>query len=173
MDCQIGPLSIRVVVAHEGSVESSREPGFYHSEAGLPGPWNTAPYGAPYHSRSQLLTAVEADISRLEATADLTVTGAVGEPTAIDLFVSALQLGQLLLYRLDEVDRAGSSTLWMRRTVLEPVADLVSGRFAVTLDNASLLPAKQGTWRSVEIVSTYGRQRLRCSVAHLLPGTAR
>ncbi|MGW6703731.1 AvrD family protein [Streptomyces sp. NPDC054956] len=205
LECRIGLLTVRVEAGHHGSATALRGEGRYARAEELPGPWNTAPFGTSHHGRRQLLTAVEADVAGLTASAELAltgeaeVTGGAGGPadgsggpstgpggpraTAIDLFVSALQLGQVLLYGLDGVDRATSNTLWMRRTSIEPVtgAGVVTGpgsdagsggsssRFEVRLEEPRLLPSKQGTWRSADIVADLGGLRLRCSVAHLLP----
>lgn len=183
MACRVGLLSIEVDAEHGSAPPHRPVPDGHHTAANaLPGPWNRAPFGTPHRHRSQLLTSVEADVARLRAAAELTLVddpagavtesgdgGAAGQPSMIDHFVSALQLGQVLLYALDEVDRAASNTLWMRRTVLEPSDAADDGRLGVTLEKVRGLPSKQGTWRSADIVSTFGGRRLRCSVAHLLP----
>ncbi|SDP79291.1 avirulence D protein (AvrD) [Actinopolyspora xinjiangensis] len=176
VDCRVGALDIRVVAEHRGESVPSDVAGYYSSAESLPGPWNTAPYGVSHHVRSQFLNEIEIDLSEPAADGELTVIGApddlsgVGhETTMIDHFVAALQLGQVLLYKLDDVDRADSNTLWMRRTTFEPVSDSGSGRFRVDLENSRLLPSKQGTWRSADVVARYGGRLMRCSVAHLLP----
>jgi hypothetical protein len=176
MDCQVGSLAIQIEAEHHGVAATERVDGHYTSATELPGPWNSAPYGMAHHSRRQLLSAVEADLSRLAASAALTVVddadeahGSGRRPTFIDLFVSALQLGQVLLYTLDDVDRTSSSTLWMRRTSIQPAPSRAEERFEVRLQGATLLPTEQGTWRSAQIVTTHGGQHLRCLVAHQLP----
>jgi hypothetical protein len=91
----------------------------------------------------------------------------------IDCFVTALQLGQVLLYELDGVSRAESSTLWMRKTVLELVtAKPVTGPIPahVVLEDSTLLNSRTGIWRSADIVTEFHGIRLRCSVAHQIPG---
>jgi hypothetical protein len=90
----------------------------------------------------------------------------------IDVFVAALQLGQVLLYGLDGMDRADSSTLWMRTTEFEvatPERPPSPGPMAVRLENVALLTSRGARWRTADIVSTGHRVRLRCSVTHRLP----
>ncbi len=182
VECRIGLITVRIEAEHGTGATRRTTEGRYTSPGELAGPWNDRPFGLPHRDRSQLLTAVEADLSRLTARADLAITTGTGadaeaeRPTVIDLFVSALQLGQVLLYALDGVDRASSNTLWMRRTVVEPAADAGgsgTGRFEVALEDAHLLSGGQGTWRSADIVGALGGRRLRCSVAHLLPEASR
>jgi hypothetical protein len=190
MDCTVGSMTVRVEAEHptglgaprateSTGIPSTGAPGAGGSYAIAelrPGPWNDAPYGASHHSRRQFLTDVRAEAH--SASAALTVT--TGEPaedeglppTMVDLFVSALQLGQVLLYRLDGVDRATSNTLWMRSTTIapattEPAED--DERFHVTLARPTKLPTRQGTWRAAQITTTYAGMRLSCNVAHLLP----
>ncbi|GAA1908987.1 AvrD family protein [Streptomyces sodiiphilus] len=177
MECRIGLLTVQVEVEHPAEGEAGElSSGHYGSADALPGRWNDAPFGVSHRVRSQLLTAVEADTQGLTATADLLLTddgnsgdAAADRPSMIDLFVSALQLGQLLLYSLDDVSRADSNTLWMRRTTIAPAGAPSGERFGTRLANARLLPTKQGTWRSADIVTTFGGWHLECSVAHLLP----
>ncbi|MGW1883997.1 AvrD family protein [Streptomyces sp. NPDC001970] len=176
LDCQVGSMTVRVEAEHSGAAGTPCAEGSYPMAEQRPGPWCDAPYGASHHSRRQFLTDVRADAHT--ASAALTVTtgedaeGATLPPTMIDLFVSALQLGQVLLYRLDGVDRATSNTLWMRNTTIapattEPAED--DGRFHVTLARPTKLPTRQGTWRTAQITTTYAGMRLTCNVAHLLP----
>ncbi|MGW1491293.1 AvrD family protein [Streptomyces sp. NPDC002402] len=182
MDCSVGSMTVRIEAEHAGTPGAAGTTGTPGAEGSYPmadhrpGPWCDAPYGAPHHSRRQFLTDVRAGDHT--ASAALTVTtgadaqGSSLPPTMIDLFVSALQLGQVLLYRLDGVNRATSNTLWMRSTTIvpattEPAGD--DGRFQVTLARPTKLPTRQGTWRAAQITTTYAGMRLACNVAHLLP----
>ncbi|WP_181793543.1 AvrD family protein [Streptomyces sp. WELS2] len=173
MDCRIGGMTITVVAAHPAG-SPVEAPGFYAQAGHLPGVWNDRPYGVDHHTQSQLLTDVHADVADLSAGARLELTGK-GVFTAIDLFVSALQLGQVLLYELDGVDRAGSNTLWMRRTDITigkgPDTDraYAAQRFTVRLEKAQELPTRQGTWRTARIRADHAGLSLACDVTHLLP----
>ncbi|MDJ1132033.1 AvrD family protein [Streptomyces iconiensis] len=176
MECRIGLLTVRVEAAvgtGRPACDSWPGAGRYGSAAELPGVWNDAPFGVPHRDRAQLLTDVKVDTSASLARADLALSPG-GEATMVDLFVSALQLAQVLLYSLDDVARADSNTLWMRRTVIRAAdgtrpAGAGESRFEVSLSEPRLLESAQGTWRSADVLTTYAGQRLTCSVAHLLP----
>ncbi|MEU3278356.1 AvrD family protein [Streptomyces antibioticus] len=178
MDCTIGAMSVQVAAEHPTGVAYPAE-GRHGDSAELDGPWNHAPFGVPHHERAQFLEDVVADAPAGTADARLTLVDGrdvpKGQaPTAVDLFVCALQLGQVLLYELDGLTRAGSNTLWMRRTSIEvtPVPDDASGsdgRFRVLLGRSNALPTAEGTWRTARITASLGDLRMSCDVAHLLP----
>ncbi|QEU91237.1 AvrD family protein [Streptomyces kanamyceticus] len=187
MDCRIGSMTVRVEAEHSAAAAPVRTEGFYAHPEYLPGGWNDAPYGASHHTRHQYLLDVAGDADCLSADAELRITEAPDvpgahdatareplEPTMVDLFVAALQLGQVLLYRLDGLDRATSNTLWMRGTTItpadeEPAPPAHDRRLRVVLARPNELPTAQGTWRAARIQATYGGLRLACNVAHLLP----
>jgi len=167
-DCRIGALTVVLAVEHGGEVVPTLLPGSYPDPAALPGHWNTAPFGASHRGRTQILSDVAVDLKALRADAELTLGPGSTEATMIDLFVAALQLGQVLLYGLDRLERAHSNTLWMRRTVIEPTTHS-TGRFTTALENERRLENAAGTWRSADVVAAHSGFALRCSVAHLLP----
>lgn len=175
MECRIGAMTVTVTAGHSGAQTLGR-PGFYAVAEDLDGAWNTAPYGADHHTRSQLLHDVAIDRDALTASGDLALTGppdTAQHATAIDLFVSALQLAQVLLYDLDGLDRASSHTLWMRRTDITPVtsqdATPADRRLTIRLEESKQLPTKQGTWRTARIHAHHAGLALDCGVVHLLP----
>lgn len=169
-DCLVGILAVRLTVDHGGSPAALRGDRRYDDAGELPGPWNGAPYGADHRKRTQLLTGVEVDRYALTAAADLAISGGGNAgPTMVDLFVSALQLGQVLLYGLDSIARADSDTLWMRRTVIDRTDDAADGRLTVRLEAERLLEAATGTWRGADVVAAHAGVELRCTVAHRLP----
>lgn len=95
----------------------------------------------------------------------------------VDVFVVGLQLGQAMLYQLDDLHRDDTATLWMRTTVIEtsspwrPVPP--DGPVRAQLRDVQLLtPVRKGRWRRADVVTELGGVRLRCSVAHALPGSA-
>lgn len=92
-------------------------------------------------------------------------------------FANGLQLGQVLLYVLDEIDRGMSNTLWMRRFAIdvdEPIA-LQSGPQSIhtRLKNVKLLRRGNDQWRCADVVAVLCGVRLTCSVTHMLPGNVR
>lgn len=174
MACSIGSLRTEVTAAHGGRAtvgEASRIS--IPDPAGLPGPWNTHPYGRDHRTRSQFLTDVRCDGQELSAEASLEVTGP-GPLTMIDLFVSALQLGQVVLYELDDVDRTASDTLWMRRTDIAYTPGprtRGSQSLTVRVERAQELTTESGRWRAGRIRADHAGMTLSCDVAHLLDKT--
>ncbi|MEH0424294.1 AvrD family protein [Streptomyces sp. B21-083] len=179
MDCTIGSMTLRVEAEHPAAEDPDRTPGSYATAEDLGGSWNSTAFGVSHHNRSQFLEDVVADVSAGTAHARLTLVDAPGPDTAkehgataIDLFVCALQLGQVLLYELDGLTRAKSNTLWMRTTGFAPRTEAEAepdGRFRVTLDRTALLPTAEGTWRTGRITAALGDTQLTCNVVHLLP----
>jgi hypothetical protein len=95
-----------------------------------------------------------------------------GHAAALDCFVVSLQLAQILLYELDDITRADSHTLWMRRTAIDlttpkPMKSPVPA--STRLENPALLSNCGATWRSVDIVGELPGVAMRCAVAHRLP----
>jgi hypothetical protein len=167
-DCRIGALTAVLAIEHGGAPVPTLVPGSYPDPAALPGHWNSAPFGASHRRRTQILSDVAIDLERCSSDAELTIGPGPNAATMIDLFVAALQLGQVLLYGLDRMERSESNTLWMRRTVIEPT-ERRPRQFAVVLENERLLETAAGTWRSADVVAAHSGLALRCSVAHLLP----
>lgn len=147
-------------------------------------------YGDTYRLGGQRVESVLVRPGTNVATADVRLTGgpdgALGgmegeqQPSVhlVDAFVTALQVGQVLLYELDRVPRAASDTLWMRSTLLEaatphrprtapdgsPLPLRAELRDAVRLNN------RQGeTWRRADIAAHLADITVVCSVAHRLP----
>jgi len=85
-------------------------------------------------------------------------------------FAAALQLGQVLLYKLDSVTRETSSTLWMRKTFIyiSPGVPTLSipQPIYTRLDNVKKLAMDGADWRCADISSTMCNTRIACSVAH-------
>lgn len=97
------------------------------------------------------------------------------ELSAVDYFVATLQLGQVLLYRLDALDRADSNTLWMRKariTLSRPNPQVAGGPgtgLCVRLSKNRLILKDGGSWRCADVLATFDGGEVVCSVAHRLP----
>ncbi|AUH38939.1 hypothetical protein CXR04_00570 [Streptomyces sp. CMB-StM0423] len=181
-DCRVGAMAVRVEVEHPAGDRTGVTEGTYATAEMRPGPWNDAPFGASHFGRSQFVTGVAAE-GEEAMSADMSVTAGTGpggaglRPTMVDLFVAALQLGQVLLYRYDGIERAASHTLWMRTTsiALDDTAVAAGGtahddgRLRVALGRPVKLTTERGTWRAGRLSSTSAGMRLACNVAHLLP----
>lgn len=191
-DCLVGTLRVRCEIEHPVTEASERRPpgtASYTDPDELLGPATRRPFAAAHREKSQLIGPPEVDMERLRASAACTVvrpnSPVVGlesdsyqSMSVIDVFVVAIQLGQVLLYELDQIGRESTNTLWMRQTVLEigePGGEDGPGQVAPAmvragLDQPELLVAADGeTWRTAAITGSCGEIRLRCAVAHQLP----
>ena len=194
VDCRVGPMKVRLEVEHgaEHGAEhqtyatddrpAPREPGPASPEESDPSPFQDG-----YRSRRQSVTGIEVAPDSRSSTASVLITtaGADGadatgleaayQPSVsmIDAFVVALQLGQTMLYELDQVARSQSNTLWMRRTVLESAAPRRSLNrpldVTARLEQDLLVEARSGVWRTADIVSTCAGVHVKCAVTHRIP----
>lgn len=91
-------------------------------------------------------------------------------------FANSLQLGQVLLYDLDNIDRASSNTLWMRKftiVVNESIATQDGPQpIYATLKKIKLLDQGTEYWRCADINTVLCGMNLTCSVAHMLPSSS-
>lgn len=108
----------------------------------------------------------------------LSRTGIAQSYSAVDAFVSTLQLGQALLYSLDNIQRKESNTLWMRSTEIlfppeDPLKFFSSHALRVDLENPRIVIKDGKKWRLGTIVTKQGSKdiNIKCSVAHQLPAT--
>jgi hypothetical protein len=186
LDCRVGSLSARVHARHAAGSHPIGPRRTYYLAEELPGPWNDAPYGVRHGARQQLLTGVNVtgvneDDLRATARVALVPDGAEAAQddapaTMIDALVTAMQLGQVLLYTLDGVERVHSNNLWMRRARITAGGTAPArsdDKVTTRLEQARLLPAPSGTWRSAEVVGALHGVRTRVGVAHLLNSPAR
>lgn len=187
--CRIGQMSVRCEVEHPIRHPAAATALALSTPDELLGPSSQRPYGDGFRNRRHALTDVAVSDDALAVTAQLAV--APSDPdvpategfegayqpsvTLVDAFVVALQLGQILLYQLDGVERADSQTLWMRRTTLEASAPRRASGLAAPvraeLADPELVDAKDGVWRSADIVASCHGVTTRCFVSHRLLGT--
>jgi hypothetical protein len=188
-DCQVGALRVRCEIEHPAGDEHEGTT-LYSGPDVLLGPAALRPYGHGHKTKSQTIDDLEVDVPSNKAGALLGVRiqGSEQFPSIglesyshqgasiIDAFVATIQLGQILLYEIDAVNRAQSNTLWMRQTVLEingPQRVIIEpSHLAVHLEENQLLTTRDGdTWRSSDVVADFQNMTIRCSVAHQLPRT--
>jgi hypothetical protein len=154
-DCRVGNMDVRCEVEHGTGPAPSERP----------------LYGQDYRTQRQAIESLRVDLASLQADAVVTLDSA--SVSMVDSFVVSLQLGQVLLYELDRLERAASNTLWMRQTTIRSDAPQVaaSGAFTATasLAHSKMLPARGGTWRTATILGDCNGVRTRCAVAHQLP----
>lgn len=182
VECRVGGMTLRLDVDHETGSAATDTP----TTTGMS---TNSAYQDGYRGHEHSITAVELAAEFLEVRADVLINTQVHagldspglesayEPaiSLIDAFVVALQLGQILLYRLDGIERGSSNTLWMRRTVItsgspQRPADRpypVTARLADPL----VIQTRGGTWRTGGIVCDLAGVRVRCAATHQLPAT--
>jgi hypothetical protein len=92
-------------------------------------------------------------------------------------FACALQLGQLLLYKLDKVERANSNTLWMKKTDIrftDPVPSAGGVQpIHVYLDDVLKYDKPDGEWRRANVCASFCNTQITCRVTHRLPKQVR
>lgn len=91
----------------------------------------------------------------------------------IDAFVGAVQLGQLLLARLDGLDEVGAGCLFTRRTsfrVDRPLLTAQRSLLHTRLGRSRIVRLEGSPWRCADIVAGVGdAMTVTCSVGHRLP----
>ncbi|WP_162943729.1 AvrD family protein [Arthrobacter celericrescens] len=185
--CSVASMSAVVELAHasaELGLASVQSP----SEEALVGDAGTRLYGDLWAERQVSLRGVVLDAEDAIATAQVSfhqqdsvsdrrgLEAAYPDAlSAIEYFVATLQLGQVLLYRLDAMDRADSNTLWMRKTRIalnRSGPNIGSGHgtgLSVRLRKSRMIAKDGGAWRCADVVGTFDGGEVVCSVAHRLP----
>lgn len=180
----VGAMRVRCQVVHPSGTETEVPPTTCTLES-VVGAGSSRFWGDGYRRRQQHLTGVTADVGALTALAVLDVTGRDGStphgieaeenafPGLVDVFVSSLQLAQVLLYEMDGVSRSESATLWMQQTTLvrdettpdrsEPVP------IGVHVTDAELLQVHGATWRNIQFTARAAGITQRSTFAHRLP----
>lgn len=91
----------------------------------------------------------------------------------IDGIISVAQLAQAMLYRLDEVDRGHSNTLWMRRLAIaaesphQPIANPIVA--TVSTAGTRLTPVRGYRWRTADMTAQMLGWHGSFSLTHVLP----
>lgn len=188
VDGHVAGMRVRIVLEHEtGDVRDSQRSGLMPMPDGVLAHRRPGTFGRGYAGQWQSIRHVTLDLADASARAQVCL-GAGAEPpplpapadrpasarpvSVIDSFVVALQLGQALLYEIDEIPRAESDTLWMRHTTIIDAAPAVPGEqltAAARLHDPVLAPGRDTLWRTATIDGDLEGVRTRCAVAHRLP----
>ncbi|GAA4142628.1 AvrD family protein [Leifsonia shinshuensis] len=189
MRCSVASMTATLTVAHDAhelGLASVQAP----TEEALVGDAGSRLYGDRWARRRVSLEDIQLDAEDEAVSAQLSFS----QPTpsriadlsgleaayphalcAVDFFVATLQLGQVLLYGFDSVNRAESNTLWMRKTRIalsRPSPHAEAGRttgLTVRLRRNRLIEKQDESWRCADVVGTFDGGEVVCSVAHRLP----
>jgi hypothetical protein len=183
LETTIGKMRMRCEIA--GLDDPTRmSAATYATPSELLGPAAGRYYGDGFKTRSHRVSGVvvtpatltsEATVEYEEESSLPVGTKGIGgdyhpSPTTVDCFVTALQLGQVLLYELDSLSRSTSNTLWMRSTSLRAERPrrgvLDRSKLTTSLENTTLFEMGGSTWRTADIVAHLGGVDLRCAVTH-------
>jgi hypothetical protein len=86
--------------------------------------------------------------------------------------VGIAQLAQVLLYRIDGIERSQSNNLWMRKICLESTHPAPAGRglrVATRAVKSSVLPIAGSPWRTADFVTSLPGIQGTYTLAHQLP----
>lgn len=186
-DCRIGTVKIRAEVEHGVTGDSAPSNGTYETIEEVLGPAEDRYYGTGYKSRQHFISDVRfsprhqrlhALVSVSDADALAAASDGLGghyQPalSMIDSMAVMAQIGQVLMYQQDGIDRSLSNTLWMRKVTMEcktpyqPVVNafIVSGMVI----RSDLLPVGTETWRVSKMVGDCQGIRAETSLSHQIP----
>lgn len=187
VNVQLGAMKATVEVRHRLSVPGRANLVTETTDA-LVGESGRQVYGEIYKSRIVRIRNVAVDREAHSADSTLSVVRPESEPVGyvgieadyqpglslMEAFVSVLQVGQVTLYELDGLTRAGSNTLWMRKTTITafgpPPGILAELPLNVRLQRERVLPLNGQRWRCADIVGRVGDNiEISCDVAHQIP----
>lgn len=184
--CRIGAMRARCDIHHDAPSPARPGRSYRRAEEVLGNP-EARVYGSAYRRRHHEIDDVQVGADRRSVNAGIAVAVAPAghglegsyQPSfsMIDGLVTLAQLAQVLIYELDALDRADSSTLWMRRVRLErPAApERLPKRLhaEVRLEKSALLRHAGGVWRTLEVSGSCGDLDCQASLAHRLPAHSR
>ena len=185
-DSLIGGLRVRCDISHPpGRRRSATTPTALRDD--LLGDPQLRYYGRGFQTRDHQLRNVDLVPDYSNASADIRLTDTHSFPdgfggrhqpsvTVIDGMVVLAQLAQSLLYRLDNIDRGQSDTLWMRRVEVSanaPETPLTSEPFrsSTSIIRSGLVNFNGGHWRTSDWRSQFSGLHFAYRLAHRLPTT--
>ena len=182
----VGSMRVRLQVVHPGGYRGDQE-GTYPSLDALLGPAGVRYYGTGFAQRTHEMLGVRVDTH--EGAGSGSVRFAEGptparggvegryQPAAslIDVFVANLQLGQILLYAMDGIERSESNTLWMRSATIvtthAPVPLSNDLYVFAALKETDVHSVEGDRWRTATLVGALSGLNLTCKLTHKLGRT--
>jgi hypothetical protein len=183
--CAAGPIRLTCEIEHPMPTRSRATAAFYAVASDVLGHPERRYYGAGFKARGQRLhslrvaedaASVQAQIALLDPPHVLDEGfGGAYQPSVslLDCFVALAQLAQVLAYRIDDIERGHSHTLWMRRLALtadapqQPMSQPFNG--SVSLRRSRLLSLDGADWRSLDVAGGFLGIHGHASMAHRLP----
>lgn len=182
-EAQIGTIKVDCEIEH-GLGEENAQSGFYPTGDEILGTPDGRYYGNGYRYPIQRIENVAIDIDKQSAKSMVTIEQTDAEQkqgiegfyrpsvSMIDCMTIIAQLGQALLYQLDNIHRSESNTLWMKKIVMESKRpDQAYDAFAASthIIKSKLLKVRGGTWRSSDMFGQCQGIHVHYTVAHELP----
>ncbi|TCW47582.1 avirulence D protein (AvrD) [Bacillus thuringiensis] len=184
-ESQIGSMQIRCEIEHDIEEECNEEASFDSIDEIL-GLHNKRYYGDMYKNSQQIIEDVEIDFSNQRLTSLVNVKDMdenLLKPegmeadyfpslSIIDCMITVAQMAQALIYKIDDIDRSNSNTLWMRKVIIEnknpnqPYGPFIA---STHISKSNLLKLKGGIWRTTEMLGEYKNYDLHYYLAHELP----
>lgn len=185
-NARVGTMAVELLIEHAAATPREAT-GTWNDVAEVLGPLDCNYYASAHTIPVSTLTDITFDESgeRVSATLDLEVPnekriltgmGAAHYPSVSEIttIVTVAQLAQALFYRYDDVRREQSNNFWLRKLVLvshEPVAAARGLHLETWSTKLSLLPLKDGIWRTGNFELAYPGITGEYTVAHMLPAT--
>lgn len=181
---RIGTIAVELSIEHPIVTERALENARWTNLREVLGDPERAYYGAAYTATQLSLSDVEFDGGgqRVSAALETSVAkagrlsgmGAAYYPFVSDLMtiVTVAQLAQALLYRFDDLAREQTNNLWMRKIALhnhKPIPATPGLRLETWSTKMTLLPTKEGVWRTGNFELAVPGITGEYTLAHLLP----
>jgi hypothetical protein len=180
-DCTVANLRLVVSLRHPGAgyrsttitAPDATELPRPHDDS----PGDLRPFASGWADRGNTATDLTVDRDTLTASAKAHFSPLPPWPPRpqdliVDAFVVTLQVGQILLYELDGLDRADSNTLWMRQTEMRwtsPRPARIPEATTITISKARILDRGAERWRTADICGEVYGIAIRCAITHRLP----
>ncbi len=187
VDAAVGTIKMKLVVCHDVALHSARAETFSDVDAVL-GPREERFYGDGYKKHVHRIGRVRFDdpctsaVARVQILRDGTrqypndLGGAYRPSVSIlDCIIAQAQISQALMYKLDDIDRSETNTLWMRKVTIRARTPLRSLDAAfdsrTVVESSRLLSLDGGVYRSTEFSGCFQGLTSRYSLAHELPAS--
>jgi hypothetical protein len=178
-ECEVGNIRVRCELEHENDLVPR------YAAQGALAPSAAPYYSAGYRNRVFDIADVRIDAERRSVSAsahhvgnamlgDSAEIGSGYQPslTLLDSSIVLAQLGQALVYSLDELSRSETGTLWMRKVDMwqDSPHQPLSGPLPCTtqVERSSIVDLAGARWRASNLTGAYGNSGARYSVAHRL-----